>query len=200
MRHHGSRTTINERSMQIGFLGTMSILAGLMIFMYATTFQPETTSILLSATILGLIGLVLAFIFGNVQFRGFDFSRFTEAVLWSAFCVALVWIVNRQVPFSLGVSVLSLRWFAVLMGVMEELFFRLFLCTFVKKATGSDFFAIVISAFTWSIYHISRYGGSTSAYWVVFMAGLGLGFAMLKSRLGDSVIFAHGVVNYIASG
>jgi len=199
MPHGGSRKTVPQRSIQIGFLGTMSILAALMIFMYATTFQPETVTVLLSAVVLGVMGLVLAFIFTKIAFKGFDFSRFTEALLWTAFCVALIWIVNRQVPFTLGVTVLSLKWFAVLMGVMEELFFRIFLCNFIHRLTESSLFAIVISSFMWSLYHIARYGGSAGSYWIVFMAGLGLGFALLASRLGDSVIFAHAVVNYLAA-
>jgi len=199
MRHGSSRPLVHGKPIRIGFLGTMSILAALMIFMYATTFQPETVTVLLSAVVLGIIGLVLAFLFTRIVFRGFDFSRFTEALLWTAFCVALIWVVNKQVPFTLGVTVLSLKWFAVLMGVMEELFFRIFLCNFIHKLTESSFFAIVISSFMWSLYHIARYGGSASSYWIVFMAGLGLGFALLTSRLGDSVIFAHAVVNYLAT-
>jgi len=187
------------KPVEIGFLGTMSILAALMIFMYATTFQPETVNVLLSAVVLGVVGLMLAFLLARIVFRGFDFSRFTEALIWTAFCVALIWLVNKQVPFTLGVNVLTLKWFAVLMGVMEELFFRIFLCNFIHKLTGSNLFAIVISSFTWSIYHIARYGGSAESYWVVFVAGLGLGFALLMSRLGDSVIFAHAVVNYLAA-
>ena len=187
------------RPVEIGFLGTMSILAALMIFMYATTFQPETVNVLLSAVVLGAVGLMLAFLLTRTVFRGFDFSRFTESLLWTAFCVALIWLVNKQVPFTLGVNVLTLKWFAVLMGVMEELFFRIFLCNFIHRLTGSSLFAIVISSFTWSIYHIARYGGSTGSYWIVFVAGLGLGFALLMSKLGDSVIFAHAVVNYIAT-
>jgi len=75
MRHGSSRPLVHGKPIRIGFLGTMSILAALMIFMYATTFQPETVTVLLSAVVLGIIGLVLAFLFTRIVFRGFDWRH-----------------------------------------------------------------------------------------------------------------------------
>jgi len=183
----------------IGFLGSMGIVGAVLVFMYASTFQPTVTDLLLSAVALLTIGLSLAYMLVGIRFLPFDLKHFGTSLIWTVFAVVMIFTVNRVVPFTLGVSVLNLRWFAVLMGVAEECFFRLFLCGFIEKVSRSKIFAIVISAFVWTIYHIARYSGNPSALWIVLFAGMGLGFTLVQSRLGDGVIFAHAIVNFLAS-
>ncbi len=183
----------------IGFLGSMGIVGAVLVFMYASTFQPAVTDLLLSAVALLTIGLSLAYMLVGIRFLPFDLKHFGTSLIWTVFAVVLIFTVNRVVPFTLGVNVLNLRWFAVLMGVAEECFFRLFLCSFIEKVSRSKIFAVLISAFVWSIYHIARYSGNPSALWIVLFAGVGLGFTLVQSRLGDGVIFAHAIVNFLAS-
>jgi len=182
----------------VGFLGTIAIVLSLLIFMYYTTLQTES-SVLLSSVMLLVVGLLFAWIMVGVKFEPFELKRMFESILWTAMSALAIWIVNSKVPFTLDVSFGSTRLFSVLMGVAEESFFRLFLTTFIYKITKMSLLAIIISSSTWTIYHIGMYGGDMGAFVVIFMAGLVLGFVMLYSKMVDGVMFAHAVVNYIAT-
>ena len=196
---HNPNSSSARSGIVVGFLGSMALVGALLVFMYAVTFVPETTSIILSAVVMLAIGVFFAYILVGVVFKPFTFQRFGESVLWSAFAVAIIWLVNKTVPFTLGVTVIDVRLFSILMGVAEEAFFRLFLCNFIFRVTKSQMFAIVISGWVWAIYHIARYGGNMASMFVILAAGMGLGWVMLQSKMGDGVMFAHGVVNYLAT-
>jgi len=182
----------------VGFLGTIAIVLSLLIFMYYTTLETES-SILLSSVMLLVVGLLFAWIMVGVKFEPFELKRMFESILWTAMSALAIWVVNSRVPFKLDVGFMNTRLFSVLMGVAEESFFRLFLTTFMYKITKMSWLAIVVSSSTWTIYHIGRYGGDMGAFFVIFMAGLVLGFVMLYSKMADGVMFAHAVVNYLAT-
>lgn len=194
------KPTAQERPFSLHFLGTMTIMTALLIFMYASTFQPETINLLTSGVLLLVIGLMFGVLLVGVAFKPFSFERFFESAIWTGVAFGIIYIVNKQVPFSLGVQVLNARWYAVLMGVAEECFFRLFLTGFIYRITHSGFFAIILGSGVWTIYHMARYGGDPQALFVVFLCGLALGFVFLASKLGDGVIFAHALVNFFATG
>jgi len=177
----------------------MAIVLSLLIFMYHTTLEAEGSNIVLSAVILLVVGLLFAWVMVGVKFEPFQLRTMVESLLWTAMSAVAIWMVNRYVPFTLDVGFVSTRLFSVLMGVAEESFFRLFLTTFMYKVTKLSWLAIGISSATWTIYHIGRYGGDINAFFVIFMAGLVLGFVMLYSKMADGVIFAHALVNYIAT-
>jgi len=172
----------------------------LLIFMYASTFQPETINLLTAGVLLLVIGLVFGILMVGIAFKPFSFERLFESIIWTGLAFGIIYIVNKQVPFTLGVQVLNVRWYAVLMGVSEECFFRLFLTGFVYRISHSKLLAIVLGAWVWTIYHMARYGGDTGALLVVLLAGFALGWVFLESKMGDGVIFAHALVNFIATG
>jgi hypothetical protein len=188
-----------ENTYYVGFLGSMAILSAVVIFLWGATFQTSNQWTFLVAIIMLIAGLSLASLMVNLRFLGFAPQLFIETLLWTVVSCILIWIVNTTVPISFEVTPFSEQTFAVLMGVGEECFFRLFLCTFIKKFTGSQLLAIMASSVIWSLYHVARYGGNTGALFIVFMAGLVLGAVFFISKMGDGVIFAHGTINYIAT-
>ena len=189
-----------RQSYSLGFLGGMAVVTALMIFLYAVTFLGETTTIIQNAILFLLAGVTMAFVTVGLRFQAFNLQTLGNSIMWTLVSIIIIWIIQVYAPFTLQVEVLNNQLFSVLMGVSEECFFRLFLCTFLKKITDSDFFSIVISAFTWAIYHIARYGASLNTLWVIGLAGCALGFVMLRSKMGDGPIFAHAFVNFMATG
>ena len=194
------RPTPQEKPFTLEFLGAMAMVTALLIFMYASTFQPETINLLTGGVLLLVTGTTFALLMVGVRFKPFSFERLFESLVWTGLAFGIIYIVNKQVPFTLGVQVLNVRWYAVLMGVSEECFFRLFLTGFVYRISHSKFLAIVLGAWVWTIYHMARYGGDIGALIVVLVAGFALGWVFLASKMGDPVIFAHALVNFIATG
>lgn len=182
----------------IGFLGTMSIVSAFIILLYATTFK-EATDILLSAMVMLLAGLFMASVTVGLKWQPFSLKQFFETFMWTALNFGAILILNRYIPFRLDVTTtLPERYFAVLMGVVEECFFRVFLCGFVYRMFNSGLLAIGTSSKVWSVYHIARYGGNFNILLIIFMCGCVLGASFIYSRNADGCILAHGVVNWIA--
>lgn len=192
--------TPQQKPFTLEFLGAMAIVSALLIFMYASTFQPETINLLTGGVLLLVIGVTFGVLLVGIAFKPFSFDRLFESIIWTGLAFGIIYIVNRSVPFTLGVQVLNARWYSVLMGVAEECFFRLFLTGFVYRISQSKLLAIVMGSSVWTTYHMARYGGDTGALIVVLLAGFALGWVFLESKMGDAVIFAHALVNFIATG
>lgn len=187
-----------QRPYTLGFLGTMAIVSALIIFMYGTTFESGVQATYVSAVVFLVVGLIFAYTMVGFRFEPFNLAGFFESLLWTSVSVTAIWMVNMRVPFSLTATPLSSKLFSVLMGVAEECFFRLWMVTFINKFTKSSILAVGVSSGIWTTYHIARYAGQPNAFFVVFIAGLILGFAMLYSKRADGVIFAHAIVNFLA--
>jgi len=182
----------------LGFLGSMAVVTAWLIFMYATTFQIDA-SIMVSAVMFVIGGLALAYIMVGLKIEPFDMRRLAESLMWTVISAVLIYIVNQTVPFRLDVGVMDNRLFSVLMGVGEECSFRVFLCAFIFKVTKNFWLATGISSASWTIFHIARYGGDIGAFFVLFIVGLLLGAVIIYSKMADGVIFAHALINYIAT-
>lgn len=188
-----------QKPFRMQFLGLMAVISAFVIFMYATTFQPETVNVLISATVLGAIGFILGLLLVGMRVEPFDFRAFIESIIWTVVAVCVMWIVNRYSPFMLGVNILNVRWFSVLMAVAEECFFRILLCGLIFRGTHSIFLSATVSSGMWTIYHTARYGGDAGTMFIVFICGCVLGWVFLVSRLADGVIFGHAIVNFLAT-
>jgi membrane protease YdiL (CAAX protease family) len=175
----------------------MSLVFAVVVFLYGQTFMQNP--VFASAVVFLLAGVILAYTLVGIGFEGFQVRGLLEIVMWSVASFVAIWLVNKAVPLKLSATPVDARLFAVCMGVAEESFFRLFLCTFLQKITRSSLIAIGVSSLIWSIYHISAYGGDLGAIAIVFVAGCVLGFSMLQTRRPDSSMIAHGAVNYVAS-
>jgi len=192
-------STGTSKPYKIGFLGTMALVGAVLIFMFLSTFPSEHSNTLFGAVLMGVIGIAFAFIMVGLKVEPFQFADLVESVIWTGVSVGAIWIINATVPFNLDVAPLSSRLFSILMGVFEEAFFRVWLCTFIDKVTKQAWLAIIVSSGIWSVYHLQRYGGAgLGTFLVIFMAGCILGWVMLTSKMGDGVIFGHALVNFLA--
>lgn len=191
-------TQQQKNTYTIGFLGSMAIVLAFLMFMYALTF--ETQGAFLYMALLGIAGLSLAFTMVGFHVGVFDFKRFGEALFWSAVSFGLIYLVNSMVPVRIDIGIpVNATLFAVLAAVCEELFFRVWLCTFTFKITQSMWFAAGLSGAGWALYHINRYGGSMNTLLIIGVAGFIQGWIMLYSRMADGPIFGHMLVNYLAT-
>jgi membrane protease YdiL (CAAX protease family) len=188
-----------SKTVSVGFLGSIAIVSAVLVFMFAQTFGVELSAFY-SAVLFLIVGVVFSWVTVGVQWSFLDLKHIFTDLFYVALSVGAVFIVNSQVPFKLQAqNPVGVKMFSVLMGVAEECFFRLWLCNFFYLVSKSMVLSIVVSSGIWTIYHIARYQGQPSAFFVIFGAGCILGFVMLTSRRADAPIFAHGVVNYIAS-
>jgi len=166
--------------------------------MYATTFNPENVNAFYVMVLLLIGGISLGVGMVGLRFEAFDTKRLFETVLWALLSFTMIFIVNRAVPVRIGISPVGETMFAILAGVAEECFFRLWLCTVTFKFTKSMVIAILVSSLSWTVYHIQRYGGNWNVLLIIFGAGCVQGWIMLQSQMGDGPIFGHMLVNAIA--
>ena len=190
---------MEQKQFRIGFLGFMAFTGALLIFFYGITFQTPANTVLVPAVLMGVIGFSFAFILVQLRVDPFELRDFVSTIMWTGICVGVIYLVNRAIPLRMEAFTLNPRLFAVLLGVMEEMFFRVWLAPMIYKFTGNFFLALIISALMWSVYHLNRYGGSINSLFIVFFAGIVLGSVILLSRRADAPIFAHGIVNYLAT-
>lgn len=189
----------SRRPYKIGFLGTIALVGAVLVFMYAGTFQTEHTWTIAQAVLFCAVGILFAFVMVGLKFEPFQLRDLLESIFWTGISFFAIWVINHTVPFRLDVSPMSERLFSVLMGVAEESFFRVWLCTFINEWTKQGWLAIGVSSGVWALYHLERYGGAgAGAFAVIFLAGCVLGWVMLSSKMGDGVIFAHAIVNLLA--
>lgn len=183
----------------IGFFGNIAIGTAILIFGYGLTFRdPDLTNQLLIALALLTTGLLMSFITVGFKWEGFSFKAMMPILLWTSLDMLAIFTVNRLIPFQMEISGLTPKLFAVLMGVAEECFFRLWLCPWMHKLTGESWLAILVSSSAWSVYHIKRYGANFNLLAIVFLCGCVLGASIIYSKRLDPSVFAHGGVNFIA--
>lgn len=188
----------NKQTYTVGFLGNMAIVTAVLVFMYATTFNPENVNSFYVMALLIALGLPLAVWSVGLRFS-LDKKRLFESLLWGVLSCLMILLVNQVAPVRLGLNPVNEFLFSVLAGVAEEVFFRLWLCASIHKITHSTILAIGVSSFAWSIYHIHRYGASMNVLVIIFLAGCVLGWILLQSRMGDGPIIGHMAVNGVAS-
>ena len=184
----------------IGFLGSIAIAAAFLMLMYALTFPIESKDSFVYMALLGVVGLAAGFAMVGFQLQPLDFKRFTQTIMWSGVSFCLIYLVNRMVPVHIDIAMpYGETMFSVLAGVAEELFFRVWLCTFIHKITHMMWLSAAVSGGVWALYHINRYGGSMNTLIMIGIVGFIQGFILLYSRMADGPIFGHMLVNYIAT-
>ena len=187
-----------KQTYTVGFLGNMAIATAILVFMYATTFNPENVNSFYVMALLIALGTVFAVATVGLRFS-LDTKRLFESLLWGVLSSLMILLVDRVAPVHLGLSPVNEFLFSVLAGAAEEVFFRLWLCTWTFRITRSTVLAVGVSSFVWSIYHISRYGANMNVLAIIFIAGCVQGWILLQSRMGDGPIVGHMVVNALAS-
>ena len=189
-----------DKGYYIGFLGSIAIALAFLMLMYALTFPIESKDSFVYMALLGVVGISMGFIMVGFRLQPSNFKHFTETLMWSGISFCLIYIVNRMVPVRIDIaSPYGETMFSVLAGVAEELFFRVWLCTFIHKLTHSMWLSAGVSGGIWALYHINRYGGSMNTLLLIGIVGFIQGFILLYSRMADGPIFGHMLVNYIAT-
>lgn len=195
-----SLPTARKRERPILDLVSVSLIVlALTIFIYASTYlESEAYRASVVAVVLMVSGLVLAILLCGVKIDLKLSIRELSATLdWTIIAVGAILIVNRVAPFTLNVSPIPSNVFAVLMAVSEEVFIRVFLCTWFTMMVGK-WLGIFASSMVWMVFHFFTYGSSLRALMIVFGAGCLLGYTYIQSRRASTVILPHALINLIS--
>jgi membrane protease YdiL (CAAX protease family) len=98
---------------------------------------------------------------------------------------------------SVGLTPLDERYFEAIIGIPEEILFRMTLCS-LGDSFGGPFWAVLISASLWDLFHEIVYGYSIGSMVLIFLIGLCLGGIYLYNKDPVSTMLAHFVGNFIA--
>jgi len=189
-----------DQGYYIGFLGSIAIALAFLMLMYALTFPIDSKDSFVYMSLLGVVVLAAGFAMVGFQIQPLDFKRLTMTIMWSGVSFCLIYLVNAWVPVRITIAApYGETMFSVLAGVAEELFFRVWLCTFIYKFSHSMILSAGVSGGIWALYHINRYGGNMNLLFMIALVGFIQGLIMLYSRMADGPIFGHMLVNYLAT-
>ncbi len=187
-----------KKFLTVSFFGQLALAGAVMVYIFSTTFGPAEINNFFVMLFILIFGIVLSYTMVGVKFIAFSAkSLFSDLVATLASFIT-VWYVNKIVPAEIGISPIGETAFGILSGVSEEWMFRAWLCSWIYKMTGSMLLAVPISSFAWAIFHLARYGGNMDLIWLVFFAGLPLGYFTLAFRSADGPTFGHMIVNAFA--
>jgi hypothetical protein len=183
----------------VSMAGMFALVGAVILYLFSASFHPEGITSFVLMTFLLIIGVVLAYILVGVRFEfSYDLKRLTTDAIAATVTFVSIYFVNKAVPINYGLSPIGETAFGMLAGVTEEWFFRLFLCAWIYKLTGKAWLAIPISSIIWAWFHLYRYGANLDLIWLVFLAGLPLGFFTLYFRSADGSTFGHVIVNFLS--
>ncbi len=187
-----------RKPLTVSFFGQLALAGAVMVYIFSTTFDPTELSHFFVMLFILIFGIVLAYTMVGIRFIPFSAkSLFTDLIATGASFVS-VYYVNKLVPAEIGISPIGETAFGILAGVSEEWMFRAWLCAWIYQITGSMLLAVGISSFAWAIFHLARYGANMGLIWIVFFAGLPLGYFTLAFRSADGPTFGHMIVNALA--
>lgn len=191
----------NRSEYTVSFFGTIALVGAFLVYLFSTTFNPSEANSFYVMILLLISGIVLTFVLvGAPKFVPFSFKSLGSDAVSTAGSFIAVYEVNQVVPAQIGISPIGETAFGVLAGVTEEWFFRMFLCAWIFKVTHNIWISVGLSSGIWAVFHLARYGGTPNLIWVVFLAGLPLGFFTLWFKSSDGPMFAHMIINAIARG
>jgi len=177
---------------------SLAVLA-ITLFVYASTFVGTTVAYQsLVAAFLLISGLTMAFLLARVRPDWhLDPKEWTSILMWTGVSMGAIFLVNLVRHLRFETTPMDPRLFSVLIGISEEVFFRVFLCAWLVLMVG-EMFGIFLNASIFALYHVFVYSQQPSALLIIFGAGLILGYVFVKSRRASPVMLAHCLVNLIA--
>jgi len=193
----------SKKPYTVGFFGTFALAGAVLIYLLSTTFDPASINSFFTMFLILISGVVLSKIFVGWRIAPLNFKNLTTDIISTAIAFASVYMVSNLVTVQLGVSPIGETAFAVLSGVAEEWMFRLWLCAWIADMAGW-WVAIPSSSGVWAWFHIARASAlgagpvNWSYIWLVFLAGIPLGFITLYFRSADGATFGHMLVNAFA--
>lgn len=194
----------DKKPFTVGFLGSFALAGASLVYLFSTTYQPEAIDSFFTMFLIMLAGVVLSKFFVGWRLAPFSFRNIMNDIIATVVAFFAIYYVNQMVPVTLGISPIGETAFAILSGVAEEWMFRLFLCAWAARMTGSKIIAILVSSGVWAWFHLARasaYGLAAVNWnyiWLVFLAGIPLGFITLYFRSADGPTFGHMLINALA--
>lgn len=183
------------------FISINLIVVAIIIFMYASTFI-GTQAATQATVAVGILttGLLMAIVLGKISIDPKISTKELAVMMhWLLICMGAILIANKIAMIRYEVSPMPANLFAVLIGISEEMFFRVFLTTWFVMLVGK-FFGIFLSSGAWAVYHFAVYGSDIRAIGVILAAGFVLGYAYIQSRRASVPMLAHALINFIAVG
>ena len=184
-------------------ISKMLIVLAMMLIVYLSTF--ENSNVVLFPGLLLTFGLVMEWFMEKKREDISDQTMTTAAwkeigvyTLLSLFGIFLVGYGTSKLPFAIFVGFSALA-YGALMAIAEEQFFRGFITELCLSRIERPILALLLSAFTFTIYHIARYGTDPDAMIYVFAGGLILSWSAYKSRRLGPGMLAHIVNNLRAA-
>lgn len=190
-----------KQPITLDFISWMMIVTALSIFLFTATYLEAPIALQgMFAVIMLLAGISLGFILNGFKTDpSISSSEMFSMLLHTGLAIGAVILVNSVVQIYFAVEPMDQGLFSVLIGVSEECFFRLFLCTWLVRVTNV-FIGSITSSAVWAIYHLNRYGGQWEVFWIIWLSGIVLSFILISSKRAGPVLLAHGLVNWIAFG
>lgn len=174
---------------------------GLLVFMYGGTFIGVST--LAEKAVVAVVMLIGGTV-GCLLFRCivFDYhlsrSEFAQVLTWTVISVGAIYMMNIAVKAQFQAYPMSDRTFVVCIGIAEEMFFRVYLTSWLIGFTKNALLGILFSSIIFTVYHFQVYGTSGLSLLIVGGCGLILGYALWQTRRASTVMLAHGFTNWMS--
>jgi hypothetical protein len=196
-----SSVRLSRSDYTVSIFGQVALAVAALLYAWSLTFDSGDFNAFVTMIVILLVGVLFTCVFvGIPKFIAFSKKSLYVDLISTATSVMAIYLVNKLIPFQGSLSnPLSDTAFATLSGVSEEWLFRMWLCAWIYKTTGSAIMAVLISSITWAVFHTARYGGQPILILLVFLAGLPLGALTIFFRSSDGPSFGHMLMNALAT-
>lgn len=127
-----------------------------------------------------------------------EFLRFVGTGLIYGFLLAVFFIAldgTKNIPVDPSYTYTSIIALVIQGGIAEELLFRGYLLSYLKKYECNHIFAIVFQALIFAFLHVSLYSDNLMALLIVFLTGVTAGYLTWKNNNLVSAFVIHIVFN-----
>ena len=157
---------------------------------------------------LGIIAIVGVFYLNKerndkIQFQ---YQFMEEPVMWIFYIAFIVLILSiswaiAKITVRFALSTTDMYFYYISTAVIEELFFRMFLCSFLKlKINLHPAIVVLISSLLFTLIHIEAYYNKPYALVVMCVGGLVFSISYLKFKDITIPMVAHVIINLVAVG
>lgn len=181
-----------------------AIILTIMLVIYGATWKDPGSFMETNVSMFLLLGgITMAVLLGLVRITGVPRgAQGKQILMWLLICLGVVFLLNWSTTWKtveLRALTIGVVTSAVLIGVSETVFFGGFIQAWLIKLMG-PVLGILMGAGVFSIYHLQVYGLDQNSMFVVFGAGLVLGWAMYTTKSLTAPLLAHVLVNFIGLG
>lgn len=123
-----------------------------------------------------------------------------QFIEWIIFTIAIIGIIQiiLKVSFRLALSLTDLFMYFIATAIIEELFFRMFLVSFLQLKMRIKGLGIVVSAIIFMLFHIPAYWPSIEMLLAMFLGGCVFAISFLSSKDITVTMVAHLTINVLS--